>query len=418
MTCLKYFYLFIFSFVNITAIFAQNNISLFLSSANQQKTVQFANQQVEVQAGQDVNLPWLQKFEFRTETNDFIWTQQEYAIRATPNTKRQRNAQQSYHQAIGELSKTEQEIVLKNALFNRYEWLVKWLEIEQKISDKAALKLIYEDKLTVLKRSVSDLDFKIKDLITAEEELLEIETDILTLKAEQRQLSMAFQYLTGNNNMLELDKNLILTTKQILNKMNLLPLDSLNDLSLERLKNRIEILDKETEIELSKINNPISYLQLKAGGNNNETFQEFVSVGVGVQLPLKGDKKLDLNELALEKLAESGEYFILKEKLEHRQKEIIATVNALIMEQDFLDRQLKNSQAVFVLSKLLETADANPLDILDLKELILKKEQKIKQIDFEILKNYVDWLAVSNTMMQRPLRNHLVAELDILPIEN
>ena len=399
---------------NFTFVVAQNGLSstAFLALAEQQTAVQNARQQTEFQANQDAELPWLQELEFRTETNDFLWRQQEYAVRLTPNTKRQRTAQKEYHQAITELSRTEQELVLKNALFIRYEWLVNWLEIEQQISDKLALKVIYKDKLTIAKRSVDDLDFEVTDLVKAEEDLLEIEAEIAELQTKKERLLNAFQYLTNDNATPQFDKNSIITMDKIRNKMTVQLSDSLNSLALERRQNRIAILEKETEIELSEINNPISYTQLKVGGNGNN-FQEFVSVGIGVKLPLKGDKKLDLNQLALEKLEESGEYEILKEKLTYEQQELVERVNQLIAQQQFLQNQLQNSQAVFVLEKLLETDGSNPSDILDLKEIILKKEQKIEEINLEILAIYVEWLAVSNKMMERPLQNHLVNELSV-----
>ena len=72
---------------------------------------------MEFQSGQDAELPWIQELEFRTETNDFILKQQEYTVRVSPNTKRQRNAQMAFYQAMTELSKMERELVLKNALF-------------------------------------------------------------------------------------------------------------------------------------------------------------------------------------------------------------------------------------------------------------------------------------------------------------
>ena len=419
MNHLKYTFLITFSFFSIATIFAQNDISLttFLSSASQQKNVQIANQQLEFQAGQDAELPWIQELEFRTETNDFILKQQEYAVRVTPNTKRQRNAQSAFHQATAELSKTERELVLKNALFLRYEWLVEWLEIEKSLEQKAVLKVIYDDKLVVLKRSVGNLDFKVKDLVKAEEDLLEIDLKIRTLNNKKARLLNEFQYLVGANNRLLLDKNTLITTSQILDKITFQTLDSTNSLALVRKQKRMELLDKETEIELSEIHNPISYAQIKAGGNGDD-FREFVSVGIGIKFSLKGDKKLDLNELDFEKFEESGEYILLKERLEYRQNQLIARLNQLILQQEYLETQLKNSQATFLLNKLLEIDGSNPLDILDLKEIIIKKEQNIEQIDLQILSIYVEWLAVSNKMMERPFRNHLVNDLDILPIEN
>jgi hypothetical protein len=401
-----------FFLCNFAFIFAQNGLSstAFLAAAEQQNTVQIATQQTDFQANQDGELPWLQELEFRTETNDFLWRQQEYVVRVTPNTKRQRIAQKEYHQAITELSKTEAELVFKNALFIRYKWLVEWLEVQQKITDKLVLKVIYEDKLTIEKRKVDNLDFEVTDLVKAEEDLLEIEAEIVELQAKKERLLDAFQHLTNGKNTPQFDGNSAITIEQIRNKMRVQSLDSLNSLALERRQNRMDILDKETEIELSEINNPISYTQLKVGGNGNN-FQEFVSVGFGVRLPLKGDKKLDLNELAFEKMEASGEYSILKEKLTYEQQQLIERTNQLITQKQFLQKQLKNSQAVFVLEKLLETDGSNPSDILDLKEIIIKKEQKINQIDFEILAIYVEWLAVSNKMMERPLQNHLVREV-------
>lgn len=411
MNHLKYSFLLAFSFCNITTFFAQNDLSLtlFLSSASQQKNVQIANQNLEFQSGQDAELPWIQELEFRTETNDFILKQQEYTVRVSPNTKRQRNAQMAFYQATTELSKMERELVLKNALFLRYEWLVEWMKIEQSLEQKTILKVIYNDKLVVLKRSMGDLNFKVKDLVKAEEDLLELDSKVRILTDKKARLLSAFQYLTGANNQLALDKKTLITTTQILDKIEFRTLDSTNSLALNRKQKRIEILDKKAEIEWSEIYNPIRYAQIKGGGNADD-FREFVSIGLGVKLPLKGDKKMNLNELNLEKFEESGEYILLKEKLEYKQQQLIERLNQLILQQEYLAQQIKNSQATFLLNKLLETDDSNPLDILDLKEIIVKKEQNLEQFDLHILQLYVEWLAISNKMMERPFRNHLVNE--------
>jgi hypothetical protein len=218
-----------FFLCNFAFIFAQNGLSstAFLAAAEQQNTVQIATQQTDFQANQDGELPWLQELEFRTETNDFLWRQQEYVVRVTPNTKRQRIAQKEYHQAITELSKTEAELVFKNALFIRYKWLVEWLEVQQKITDKLVLKVIYEDKLTIEKRKVDNLDFEVTDLVKAEEDLLEIEAEIVELQAKKERLLDAFQHLTNGKNTPQFDGNSAITIEQIRNKMRVQSLDSI-----------------------------------------------------------------------------------------------------------------------------------------------------------------------------------------------
>ncbi len=409
----KYILLFSFIIFNQTNFFAQNSLSTtsFLATATQQKTIQLANEKLAFQINQDMELPWLEELEIRTETNDFLWKQQEYTVRIQPNTIRQRKAQQSYNNAVLELTKTEQELLLKKALFSRYEWLVEWLKLDQEIIDKEALAIIYQDKLTVVQQSINNLDFDVTDLVKAEEDILENKSRIVQLKAEKAILINTFKYLSNGNNSFDFDKYSIISIDKMINKMTVQSLDSLNSLALERRKNKIDILDKETEIELSEIHNPINYAQVKAGGNGDD-FREFVSIGVGIKIPLKGDKKIDLNELDLERLEENNDYLILQEKLVYEQRQLVESVRQLQSQKQFLQKQLDNSQAVFVLNRLLELDESKPSDILDLKEIILKKEQKIKQIDFEILERYVEWLAVSNTMMNRPLQNHLSVTQD------
>lgn len=411
MSKLKYILISTFFIWNTTLILAQNSISstTFLSGATVQKTVQAATNKLAVQINQDSELPWLQELEIRTETNDFLWKQQEYVLRVQPNTKRQRNAQRNHHQALMDLSKTEQELVLKKALFTRYEWIIEWLKIEQSIKDKLELQLIYDDKLTIAKQSINNLNFDVTDFVKAEEDVLENQLKIKALEIKKNQLLNTFQYLTNGKNSFVFDKNTMISINQIRNKMTVQSLDSLNSLALERRKNKIDILDKEAEIERSEIYNPINYAQVKAGGNG-ENFREFVSFGVGIKLPLKGDKKMDLNELDLEKFEASNEYIILKEKLVYEQQQLVTEMNQILVQKQFLQKQLDNSQTVFILERLLKTDDSNPVDILDLKEIIIKKEQKIKQFDFQMFTIYLEWLAVSNKMMERPLQNHLLSE--------
>ena len=136
------------------------------------------------------------------------------------------------------------------------------------------------------------------------------------------------------------------------------------------------------------------------------------------KLPLRGEKKLDLNELELEKIEKLGEFEILKNELETEQTKIEARIKQLIEQKEYLKTQQENSQAKYVLERLLELEDAKPLDILKLKEILTKRNQLIERIDFDILMQYVQWLDVSDKMMESPRRNHLLVMPELILNEN
>ncbi len=79
----------------------------FLATAQLQKNIQLVQQKIDFQKNTDYTIPWFEKIEIRTETNDFELYQQEFALRISPNTKRQITAQNQFHQANIALSETE-----------------------------------------------------------------------------------------------------------------------------------------------------------------------------------------------------------------------------------------------------------------------------------------------------------------------
>ncbi len=312
------------------------------------------------------------------------------------------------------LAKPKKQLELKDALRQRYEWLVEYMEIKHALVAKIALKAIYEDKLNVLQKSTGNLDFKIKDLVKAEEEVLEVEVDILQLNAKKTQLLSQLPNFSERLSGVRFSEDALISQQQMMEILSLKALNHTNNLLLAKKQDRVNLIEKETEIERSEIKNPINYAQVKLGGRNNENLTEYISFGLGLNLPEMGSKKLDLNELELDKIEEKGEYDLLKISLEEKQRQLIERISLLITEQKLLENQLENSQAKFTYEQMLKMEESDPIDLLDLKEILLKREQAIQKINLRILEIYVEWLAVSDKMMEQPLRNHLLKSDEIL----
>jgi len=402
-----------------TSLIGQDNLSTtnFLATAAQQQSIQVIQQKIDFQQAADYSINWFNELEFRTETNDFDFSKQEYTLRVKPNTKRQINAQNQFHQASINVNEIELDLAFKKGLVLRYKWLIDILKTEQDLVAKKTLEVIATDKLNVLKQSTGDINFKVKDLIKAEDDLQEIETDIFKLEQKKSILNSQLSYFSNTVKSVVIPKKDLITLPQIQLLLANQNLDFTNHIALARKQSRLQLIEKETEIEQSKIKNPINYAQVKLGGNNNDLFTEYISFGLGINLPEIGNDKLDLNELALDKIEEQGEYDLLKTELEQRQERLIQGISQLIAEQEFLKKQLENSQAKFTYEQLLQLDDANPLDILDLKEILVKKENAIQKLDIQILEWFVEWLDASDKIMTKPLKNYLLQSQEVIPVK-
>lgn len=386
-----------------------------LSSAYQSPNLAVLQDQIAYQALTDYTLPVIQEMEIRTELNSFDWAEQEFTLRAKFNTKRQRRAQDEFHSASSTANSLTLQVEIKEAITNRYQWLVRWLEVAQSLEAKKALKSLYQDQLIYLQRMVGDIDFDIKDLVKAEEEVLDITYDIIKIQNQKERLKANLKVLTNGIDSVIINKEAIISNEQILKVLEIGNLDSTQHSELARREGRLDLLEKEKEIELSELNNPLTFAQIKLDDYERDDFvNEYVSIGFSFKLPFKGDKKLDLNKFELEKIEETGKIEQLKQKLLTEQNQLKTNIKQLFEQKKHLEEQQENSQAKYVLERLLELEDAKPLDILKLKEILAKRQQRTQKLDFEILKAYVQWLNASDKIMETPRRNHLLVVPELI----
>lgn len=387
----------------------------FLETAYRASSVELLQEKIKYQLSTDHSLPFIKEMEIRAEFNSFNWIEQEYVLRAEFNTKRQRKAQNEWHNAGSTANSLTQQVEIKKAMANRYEWLVKWLEVSQLLQAKKALKSLYQDQLIYLKRTVGDVDFEVRDLVKAEEDVLGISYDMVKLQNQKDRLKANLMVFANGLDSITIDQKDVISNEEIWAALAIGNLDSTEHSELAKRSGRLDLLEKEKEVELSELNNPLKFAQIKMNDYNvSDAPNEYLSIGFSLKLPFKGSKKLDLNELELEKLERVGEYEMLKKELITEQIQLETNIRQLIKQKKYLQEQQENSQAKYVLERLLELEDAKPLDILKLKEILIKRKQSIEKLDFEILEAYVKWLDVSDKMMESPRRNHLLRIPELL----
>ena len=116
-------------------------------------------EQVEKPSGGKVNFPWIDQYEFRTETQDFDMNEQEYMIRVSPSTGKIRKAQKALYDELRNAPDVEgQEIYCDLVLSLHIDWLSLYILYEhKKIMDE--LVLILQDKQAIYEKMAGTYEF-------------------------------------------------------------------------------------------------------------------------------------------------------------------------------------------------------------------------------------------------------------------
>ena len=408
--------LIIFSlFFGLTAALSQNTITIktFLAGAKQQELVVFQKRKLDFLNTISYDIPLVKKLEFRTETNDFNFQQQEFLLRVSPNSLKNIKAQRQYQKTVQSITEIEVEATFNKALRKRYDLLVNLIYSKEILAIKNKQKVLFKDKVNLLKRSIALPGFDVLDLIEAEDEqqenlqdILELENGILTLKKFiQNTSKSSYPIQVNKHNMLNINN-----LKTILAATKLIQTEDLPQLKAISAKIKHNTFAYEREAVKSKFS--LGYIQAKYGYNEEDKFKESFSLGFGFEIPLKNAARLDLNELQLDIFESESQYKNTKSQLEDQKYAQYLQIHNLIQKHQLITEQLNESQAEFALKEYSKIAEASPKAMLKLRENTLKKELILQKIELQVMQVFVEYLDFSGLLIQRPLKNYLSEDLE------
>lgn len=400
--------------INIFAQTTTFTTTDFLSTALQHPHLKLHQNTENYLRNTNHELPIVEEIEFRTETNDFDISKQEYALRFGFSTAKQRAAQRSFHQSNITYYATEKQLVLEDALAKRYETLVELYYQDRLRTAQEQQKILYQDKLMVLRRSIQSTDFDIDELVETEEDLQDLEQDLLERQIKKEQIKNDVQQYLTSASALQVNENNWLSVADIQQRLGLLASDSVLSRPItERRQAAINQIQQEYQLEKAEAENLIQYTQLKYSGGNSDIYKHF-SVGIGMLLPLKKTALLDLNELELERLETMNELELELDEIRQDAKKERARLDLFLQQYQLLQEQMQDNQTAYTLEQYRKIEGVSPLSLLKLKELLLKKEWAILKIEYEIFQAYVKYLRLSGQMMELPLRDFLSKDLILL----
>ena len=403
----------VFSFYFSSSAISQITISTnqFISSALQDASVMSHQEQVDFLKNTDYNLPVARQLEARTETDEMDYGRQEYLMRFRFNPHQERKAHKNIHLSKIQLQEIENRLFLEEALMDRYFFIIKYNSLSKEINMTEQQKAVADDMLHVLKRkATNNASFDLNDLLTTENKVHELELEIMEKNGELELLNKTLRETVGTKRTyISLDTARILAISELRNKIKQLPdTPDANPLFLKRQLN-IEQNNLDYAYEQTRNGWKIDYIQLKYAKRNNLSFGRELSIGAGVEIPLKSGGKLDKNDYLLDQIELENRLELQRAALNEQLEKTRQELEQKFLQYDLANQQLSNSQAQYSFKNYPNHSNADPVLLLNIKSNILKRKNILQKIEEDIYTLYLEWIELSGVAIEMPLKNYLTA---------
>lgn len=409
-----FFILFLLSYLTT---FGQQGISVaeFLSSAIYQEDVLRQEGKVDYLKSSTIELPWINEVEFRVRTNEFDFDLNRYTVRAKPNTPRQRSSQRYYQKSSIAVNEVQEIILLSTAFKMRYQTLADWYYTKQMLAGKEKLKVLFLDKINAIKNSVATKNFDINDLISAENDLNELERDVFVLNKNLNQLRIKLTDFTNMKNISDINIDHFISIKDLKKYNKTIFRTKTNNHPLVRYYDeKVNLVEREYNIKKANEANYLDYVETKYENKKRNIFNERFAIGVGIIIPTKGSNNLTLNKLRVKKISEENKRQNQKDVLVLQKKLFKNRLESLIEEYDLVNSQIENSRAGKTIEQYEKYGNISVFTLLDIQEGILKKSEEITKLNYQILLTYIELLDVYGKFTERPMRNYFSETLEKL----
>jgi len=351
-------------------------------------------------------MPFVDQYEFRTETDEMQFDQQQYQFRFKFNS--------------GDERKAYDKILIANK--SKYEWLQRQYELDvweekyknivdlyfnQKEMDlvRQDLELLADKKRVLRKLLDSDPKIEVTDWVTIEGEIFNALSDSLNLTVEKKEISQRI-FGTDRDAPLLDESNIIgfSEVKEIVSEL----MSSTYQHPDEGLAMSEEIIaGAEYKLELAESKRWLEFAQIQYQSDNKLSFQNELSFGTSITIPNKNNNRVKKNEAALELLEKSYE---TKIKQEENKKEVLTEESKILGLIDQLEgyKKMRDDQKLNAMyESYSEKKIVSPLVLIGIKRAILNNDKKQLDIEKDIYESYINLLTKKAVFLSVPSKNYL-----------
>ena len=389
------------------------NSDSILASARQDPAMKAYEQQMTYMQQSNLNLPFVDQISLRTETDRFDISRQEYLARVSVNGFNEIHQQRLLHESTASSKGDMQRIYWHEALLERYEVIAAYRQVQRELVMYHKLQQVYEDKVTVLKKmAVYSVNADVDELIETEFDLDNILLKIAEADALVEQLHEAIQVLYPMDSIdWQLDTSAYITPAQMEVVITGLPQTVLQNPEIIEKQAKIDQITAEYNYERAKSNQVFDFFQVRYANLPFAQLEREWSVGIGLNLPIRGSSRVNMGELSIDKNETSQDMQLYIVELERQVTNGRAQIVALGRRFRLAHQQWQDSQARFTLDHPANAQADGPMILLNARELQLKREENVLEIEREMMELYLNILDWTGQLSEAPVINYLSKEL-------
>jgi len=385
-------------------------IDRFLATAEKDPQLQSHSELVEYMEASPESTPYLDRIEFRTETEEFDIEKQKYALRFYPRGWGETEISKKISETTGEAVRTEHESLFDTVLQNRYLLALDFLENLSLLNMNKTLLAVYEDEVSVLKKmSVSDLSFDIRTLVSAEDRYIALQLELVKLENNVNGIIEKIKSIAGDYEEIVFDEEK-LTDPEAIGKLiqDIQSVESTdNNIHLRYQHVKTELAESRYKFEEAKNKKYLSSLNVEYDSAKDGNTEKAVSVELGFNLPFVNSDREDINRRKRiwfdEKLAYEEEKMETSEKI----RSLSASLDRLIRQHRILVSRKPDSNAEISFKKYMKMEGINPLTLLKIKESILESDMRLNRTAYLIRRQYIELMSITGRLSEKPLKNWL-----------
>lgn len=360
--------------------------------------------------------PYLNRVELRTKTDEFDADKQKYGLRFYPKGWNETK----YSKMISDNSKAAGRSDLaagfSSAISERYRLALEYMEASALISLKEKLELVCKDRIMVLKKKSSSSDaFDISELVETEEMLTKTKLELASLENRKTSAAQRIIALSGSNSSVDFSEQSLIgidTVKKIASELR--SIKEPDNPALRDMKNRVDLAMNKYNLEESKSRDYISFLEVSYDHDKSDDSEKAYAIEVAIKLPFINS---DQDEISRRKVGYMKERMAFEEeKLRHSDKKtsIAMSIDRLVSQYEIIERSHRENSTRESLSASIKATGSDPLNILKIRESLLKSEIHLTQTGFEIRDRFMDLLDITGKLSAAPVRNYLSDSQEII----
>lgn len=357
--------------------------------------------------------PYIERIELRAGLDNLDDANQEYRLRIYPRAWGETAQSRQLLAANQESFEVEKLSYLGDALKRRYELVLTYIEVVQRLESSKALEKVYADRAGVLQKKISARrNADVGSLISTEDKRIALQLDIVELQNRVAELTETIHRLAGHDYDIAFnDKTLISMAriKGIITGLN--PDDIDNSIALKRKKNDVERANCRAALEKAKSRDYFNYFQVGHTIDADDDWQKKTSVEVGLRLPFTHPFREAIWErqtaFEQERYAYNRDRAAAAENFFRLQRQI----KLLLDQYEILGNERRKAKAVTAMRAQITAQGGGPLELLKLNESLLENQLRFNRLAFMLRSNYIELLDLMGMLTSAPLIDYLSNDL-------